>query len=124
MFAGIDYNNPTNMAGANLKWEPPKLDLSVDRYNAFKTWKDRFDDYAVVSKLEQEDPAYQCSILRYCFSEDTRKIYNTLTMTELEQKDMKIIVTKLEESMSLWNGTYFTTDYKKKGSHSTTTLQN
>ena len=85
------------MAGANLKWEPPKLDLSVDRYNAFTVWKDRFDDYAIVSKLDQEDPAYQCSILRYCFTEDTRKIYNTLTMTELERKDSKVIMTKLEE---------------------------
>ena len=39
---------------SEVKWEPPKLDLSVDRYNAFKTWNDRFSDYAVVSKLEAE----------------------------------------------------------------------
>ena len=72
------------------------MDLTVDRYNAFKAWKDRFDDYAVVSKLDQEDPAYQCSILRYCFTEETRKIYNTLALTEEEKKNSKVIVEKLE----------------------------
>ena len=84
------------MAAANFKWEPPKLDLSVDRYNAFKAWKDRYDDYAVVSKLEAEEPAYKCSILRYCFTEETRKIHNTLNLTEEEQKDSKVIIQKLE----------------------------
>ena len=80
-----------------LKWEPPKLDLSVDRLNAFKTWKDRFSDYAVVSKLEEESAEYKCSILRYCFTEDTRRIYNTLNLSEEDAKDYTVIITKLEE---------------------------
>ena len=80
---------------SEVKWEPPKLDLSVDRYNAFKTWNDRFSDYAVVSKLEAETAEYKCSILRYCFTEDTRRIYNTLTLTDEEKKDYKVIIKKI-----------------------------
>ena len=77
-------------------WEPPKLDLSVDRHSAFKTWKESWDDYAVITKLADNDAAYQCSMLRYTFTEDTRKIYNTLELTDDEKKDVKKILEKLE----------------------------
>ena len=51
----------------------------------------------MVSKLDAETPEYRCSVLRYCFTEDTRRIYNTLTLTEEEKKDPKEIIKKLEE---------------------------
>ena len=45
----------------NRNWEPPKLDLSVDRYNAFKAWHDRvqeeaecFNDFFRDKVVEQE----------------------------------------------------------------------
>ena len=72
------------------------MDLSVDRYSALKAWKDRWTDYVVVSKLDQETAAYQCSTLRYTFTEETRKIYNTLVLTEEEKNDCKAIIEKLE----------------------------
>ena len=77
-------------------FEPPKLDLSVDRHCAFKCWKDKWTDYAVVTKLDAETPEYQCSMLRYTFTEDTRKIYNTFDLTADEQKDVNVIIQKLE----------------------------
>ena len=84
------------MAGTNPMWEPPTLDLSVDRYNAFKVWHDRWTDYSIVTKLDAETPEYRCSMLRYTFTEDTRKIYNTLGLTAEESKDEKVIIQKLE----------------------------
>ena len=77
-------------------WTPPLLDLSVDRYAAFKSWKARWNDYKVVTKLDEQSVEYQCSMLRYTFSEETRKIYDTLGLTEEEQKDPKVIIEKLE----------------------------
>ena len=77
-------------------WEPPKLDLTVDRYAAFQAWFDRWEDWAVVTKLDQQDAAYKVSMLRYTFSEETRRIYNTLTLTEAEKKDHEAIIKKLE----------------------------
>ena len=80
----------------NNNFEPPKLDLSVDRYSAFKTWKDKWTDYVVVTKLEAESPEYQASMVRYTFTEETRKIYNNLKLTEAEQKDAKAIIDKMK----------------------------
>ena len=76
--------------------DPPKLDLSVDRYAAFKTWKDRWEDYVVVTKLAEESAGYQASMLRYSFTEDTRKIYNTLNLSEEEAKTSATIIAQLE----------------------------
>jgi hypothetical protein len=77
-------------------FEPPKLDLSVDRHCAYKAWRDKWKDYSVVTKLEEESAEYQCSMLRYTFAEDTRKIYNTFDLSTDEQKDIKVILEKLE----------------------------
>ena len=84
------------MAIARSNFEPPKLDLTVDRYSAFKTWKDRWTDYVVVTKLSDEAAEYQSSMLRYTFTEETRKIYNTLNLTDEEAKSCNAILTKLE----------------------------
>ena len=84
------------MAEFKPQFEPPKLDLTVDRYCAFKAWKDRWVDYAVVTELNQKPGEYQCSMLRYTFTEETRKIYNTLGLTADEAKNATTIITKLE----------------------------
>ena len=84
------------MAEYKPQFEPPKLDLSVDRLCAFKAWKDRWTDYAVVTELEQKSAEYQCSMLRYTFTEETRKIYNTLGLTTDEAKNATTIIQKLE----------------------------
>ena len=81
---------------AAAKWEPPKLDLGVERYNAFKSWKQRWKDYSIVTKLNDESAEYKCSMLRYTFSDETQKIYDTLGLTDDEEKDVNIIINKLE----------------------------
>ena len=78
------------------KWEPPKLDLGVERYSAFKSWKQRWKDYAIVTKLNDESAEYKCSMLRYTFSDETQKIYETLGLTDDEEKDSEAIINKLE----------------------------
>ena len=77
-------------------FEPPKLDLSVDRYCAFKTWKERYTDFTVVTKLTDLSEEYQASMVRFTFTEETRKIYNTLNLTTEEEKSAKTIIDKLE----------------------------
>ena len=59
---------------------PPKLDLSVDRYAAFKAWKVRWSDFSILTKLKDKDPAFQCAMLRYSFTEETQKIYESLNL--------------------------------------------
>lgn len=81
------------MASKNAILESPKLDLSVNRYAAFKTWKDRWEHYVIVTKLAEESAGYQASLLRYSFTEDTRKIHN---LSEAESKASTTINAKLE----------------------------
>ena len=95
-FVELLGENKTMATTTTPRFEPPKLDLSVDRYSAFKAWKDRWDDYAVVSSLSTQTNEYQCSMLRYTFTEDTRKIYNTLNLTADESKNLNTIINKLE----------------------------
>lgn len=76
--------------------EPPKLDLSVDRYAAYKTWRFRWDDYVVVTKLGNESASYQSAMLRYSFSEETQRIYRTLEISEAESNNVGAILAKIE----------------------------
>ena len=86
------------MAAANTgTWQPPKLDLSVDRYVAFQSWYEQWEDWAVVTKLDQESAAFKVSMLRYAFTEETRRIYNTLTLSADDILDHTIIIAKLKE---------------------------
>ena len=84
------------MAGSkNLT--PPTLDLTVDRYAAWTAWKERWNDYIVCAKLTDETNKYQCSMLRYTFTEDTRKIYNALKLTNEQSENPKDIIEALEK---------------------------
>ena len=48
--------------GGGIKVSVPRLDLSVDRYSAFKSWKSKWDDYVMLSNLEAKQPAYQAAM--------------------------------------------------------------
>ena len=80
----------------SFTYAPPVLDLAVERYAAWKTWKSKWNDYVVVSKLAEKDEEYKCAMLRYTFTDDTRKIYESLNLTEEEKKNNKTIIEKLE----------------------------
>ena len=84
------------MLNSQNTWTPPILDLTVDRYAAFKMWKSRWNDFVVVTGLSEKQPEFQCSMLRYAFSEDTRKIYESLSLTENDKKDVNVILNAME----------------------------
>ena len=75
---------------------PPILDLSVDRYFAFKSWKEKWNDYVLITDLSAKTPEYKSAMVRYTFTAETRNIYDSLNLTEGEKKDPKIIIEKME----------------------------
>lgn len=77
-------------------FSPPILDLSVERYAAWKNWKEKWDDFVVVTELEKKSAAVQCSTLRYTFTDETRRVYNTLPLSENDKKDSTKIIEALE----------------------------
>ena len=46
------------------KVNSPVLDLWVDRYAAFKLWKEKWQDYAMLTELDKKDTKYQAALLR------------------------------------------------------------
>ena len=81
--------------GDRLK--PPTLDLSVDRFAAFRSWKEKWNDYVLITSLADKDPAYQSAMLRYTFSTETRNIYDSLNLNEDDKKNPQVIIDKMEE---------------------------
>ncbi len=79
-----------------MSWTPPVLDLSVDRYVAWKAWLAKWNDYYIVTELVKKEPAYQCAMLRYTFTDETRNIYDTLNLSENDAKDVAKIIEALE----------------------------
>ena len=77
---------------------PPILELSVDRFAAFHTWKEKWQDYVLLSDLATKDNSYQGAMLRYTFSSETRNIYESFNLSNVEKNDpAAIIIAKVEE---------------------------
>ncbi len=90
-----------NVVGAaagvgGMKISAPKLDLSVERYSAYKSWRSKWDDYVLLSKLEEKEAPYQAAMLRYSFVDDTRTVYESLKLSEADSKDPTKILAAME----------------------------
>ena len=79
-----------------MSWNPPILDLSVDRNVAWKAWLAQWNDYFIVTELGKKAPAYQCAMLRYTFTDEARNIYDTLGLSENDANDVTKIIDALE----------------------------
>ena len=75
---------------------PPILDLTVDRFSAWKTWKEKWNDYSLLTGLEEKDEKYKSAMLRYTFTSETRNIYESLTLTAEDREDSATIMDALE----------------------------
>ena len=76
---------------------PGKLDLSVDRGERFITWKSRWQDYALLSKLSTKESEVQMAIFRSCLDDETLKVMRQLTVAEGDEKKPDKYIEKLEE---------------------------
>ena len=75
---------------------PPTLDLSVDRYAAWTIWKQKWSDYSLLTKLSEQSTEYQCALLRYTFTDETRNVYESFNLSTEDAKDPKKILEALE----------------------------
>ena len=79
-----------------IKINAPALDLGAERYAAFLEWKEKWNDYVMISELDKKPKQYQAAILRYTFSPETRKIYSSLGLTATEKEDPESIIPAIE----------------------------
>ena len=74
----------------------PTVDLSVDRYAAWTIWKQKWNDYSLLTKLSEQSKEYQCALLRYAFTDETRNVYESFNLSTEDAKDPKKILEALE----------------------------
>ena len=72
------------------------MDLTVDKFAAFRSCIEKWQNYVLLSDLKKKPAAYQAAMLRYTFSSETRNIYESLNLTENEKTDPAIILEKME----------------------------
>ena len=75
---------------------PLTLDLSVDRYAAWTIWQQKWNDYSLLTKLSEQSKEYQCALLRYTFTDETRNVYESFNLSTEDAKDPKKILEALE----------------------------
>ena len=89
---------PAAVAGnRDFKISVPRLDLGVERYSAFKSWKSKWQDYVMLTNLGAKDAAYQAAMLRYAFSDDTRQIYESLKLSDEDNKNPDRVLEEMEK---------------------------
>ena len=80
-----------------FKIQPPILDLTVDRYASFISWEEQWEDYVLLSDYQRQTDEVKAARLRYTFSAETRKIYNSLSLSSEEKKDPAIILQEIKK---------------------------
>ena len=77
---------------------PPALVLSSNKCENWKLWKQQWNNYVILSKLDKMEATVQLAMLENCLGSDGLKICNSLAFGTDETKDMKAVIMKLEET--------------------------
>ena len=72
---------------------PAKLDLTVDRGEAFTLWQYRWEDFVHLSSLEKKDPPTQMAVLRTCLSDETLKV--VMNLPDVDKNDCRSVIKAL-----------------------------
>ena len=91
---------PTGMApAANVALKPPtKLNLRENTLENWKTYKQQWQNYAIVANLAAQPEEYQVVLFLHCLGTDVLRVYNGLSFaTEEDKKKLSKIMEKLDE---------------------------
>ncbi|KAF0309783.1 hypothetical protein FJT64_019140 [Amphibalanus amphitrite] len=93
--AGTQQNNTSWLGRAA---QPDRLDLSTDRGDAFRSWKERWDDFYLLAGIASMQPNAQMAALRSCLTDDTNRVVRNLPLTPEERQDVNAVLAHLETS--------------------------
>ncbi|KAF0307558.1 Transposon Ty3-I Gag-Pol polyprotein [Amphibalanus amphitrite] len=91
--AGTQQNNTSWLGRAA---QPDRLDLSTDRGDAFRSWKERWDDFYLLAGIASMQPNAQMAALRSCLTDDTNRVVRNLPLTPEERQDVNAVLAQLE----------------------------
>lgn len=80
---------------AQLRLVPPEL-FNFQTPNDWPSWKRRFEQFLVASKLATDDALKQEKTLLYCIGEETKGVLASMNTTEAEQKVYKTALRKFD----------------------------
>ena len=78
---------------------PQPLDLrnSGEAAENFKLWKEKYNNYFIISRLENESPAFQLAMFKHSVGDEGLKVIKTFGYNEHENSsDWKVVMAKLE----------------------------
>ena len=89
-------------AGAGPAWagrhaRPDRLDIASDRGELFNVWRERWEDYVLLSGLGRAEPSVQIAALRDCLTDDTVRVLRNLELSETDRIDVKKSIDALEK---------------------------
>ena len=79
---------------------PQHLDLKTTGEIAenWKLWKEKYNNYFVISQLERESPEYQLAMFKHAIGDDGLKVIKTFSYSETENaNDWRVVMGKMEK---------------------------
>ena len=78
--------------------QPLALKHSREVAENWKLWKEKYNNYFVISRLNQESPEYQLAIFKHTVGDDALKVIKTFSYTEAENSnDWHLVMDRLEK---------------------------
>ena len=78
---------------------PQHLDLSTtgEITENWKLWKEKYNNYFVISRLDRESPEYQLAMFKHAIGNDSLKVIKTFSYSEEENaNDWRVVMGKME----------------------------
>lgn len=77
---------------------PAKLNLEDNKADNWKVWKQMWNNYSIIAKLEQHGEEYKIALFLHCIGPDALKVYNAMVFTQDEDKNkLDTIIAKFDE---------------------------
>ena len=75
---------------------PPPLKLKEDRSEEWKTFKQMYVNYAVITELNKKDKQYQRAVFLHTVGPEGLRIFNNLSFeSDEDEYDVEIIIKKM-----------------------------
>ncbi|KAL9989578.1 hypothetical protein ACROYT_G004142 [Oculina patagonica] len=78
--------------------QPLCLKHSGEIAENWKLWKEKYNNYFIISRLDRENPEYQLAMFKHTIGNDALKLIKTFTYAETENRnDWRVVMGKVEK---------------------------
>ena len=78
--------------------QPLALRPSREAADNWKLWKEKYNNYFVISRLDRESPPYQLAMFKHTIGGDALKVIKTFSYTEVEDSNnWRVVMAKMEK---------------------------